>query len=267
MSETPSGASGSLKPVPAVMRAAAILDCVAKAGSQSADGYKLADIVRFTRLPKSSVHGLCQTLVHLELLKIDPAGRFSIGPKSVSWANAFLAGSDIVEAFQDAVAQAPHLHAYTLTLSHLEGSDVIYQACRNSNAPLGITFRVGMRAPAVFTATGKAMLAAMSAHTRESHLPKPWPARLTPKSVASLDLLVSELDTVRARGYSLDNGQLREGMFCIGAAILDGRGQSIAGIGLSLMAAEARPEALESLGKAIRLLADAIGGRLGAVSA
>ncbi|MGU3401453.1 IclR family transcriptional regulator [Brucellaceae bacterium D45D] len=267
MSETPSGASGSLKPVPAVMRAAAILDCVAKAGSQSTDGYKLADIVRFTRLPKSSVHGLCQTLVHLELLAIDRTGRFSIGPKSVFWSNAFLADNDIVEVFQDAVAQAPDLHAYTLTLSHLEGSDVIYQACRNSNAPLGITFRVGMRAPAVFTATGKAMLAAMSVHARESHLPKPWPAPLTPTSVASIESLEAELNAVQTRGYSLDNGQLREGMFCIGAAILDSRGHSTAGIGLSLMTAEARPESLEALGKAVRLLADTIGRRLGTISA
>ncbi|WP_343315330.1 IclR family transcriptional regulator [Brucella sp. BE17] len=267
MSETPADVSGSLKPVPAVMRAAAILDCIAKASDRSADGYKLADIVRLTRLPKSSVHGLCQTLVHLKLLEIDPAGRFCMGPKSAQWANAFLAGSDIVDTFQDVVAQTPELHVYTLTLSHLEGPDVIYQACRNSNAPLGITFRVGMRAPAVFTATGKAMLAAMSVVERKRHLPKPWPAPLTPTSVASIESLDAEMIDAQVRGYSLDNGQLREGMICIGSAIVSGRGQPIAGIGLSLMSAEARPELLNALGERIRLLADNIGARLGAVSA
>ena len=154
--------AGSLKLVPAVMRAAQILDQVAKSaqegGKGSADGLKLSDLARRTGLPKSSVHGLCQTLVHLKLLKLNGDGSFTMGSQSVRWANVFMAGSDIVDAFHEAVAEAEGLGAHTLTLSHLEGPEVIYLSCRNSTAPLGITFRIGMRVPAVFTATGKAML-------------------------------------------------------------------------------------------------------------
>ncbi|OYR21014.1 IclR family transcriptional regulator [Brucella thiophenivorans] len=252
----------SLKLVPAVMRASQILDCVA----EYRDGVKLSDIVRKTGLPKSSVHGLCQTLTHLKLLKLNGDGCFTMGPQSVRWANVFLASSDIVDAFHDVVAEAEELGAYTLTLSHLEGAEVIYLSCRNSSAPLGITFRIGMRVPAVFTATGKAMLAAMSEQELARHLPSEWPHPITPSSVQSLRNLEAEMAEVRAKGYSVDDGQLREGMFCIGASICDRPHHPTAGIALSMMAAEARPETVAAIGTRVRALADSLGERMGWVS-
>ncbi|EFM56774.1 IclR family transcriptional regulator [Brucella inopinata] len=264
-------AEGSLKLVPAVMRAAQILDQIARAtqegGKRSGEGMKLSELARQTALPKSSVHGLCQTLVHLKLLKLNGDGSFSMGPQSVRWANVFLAQSDIVEAFHEAVAEAAGLGAYTLTLSHLEGPEVIYLSCRNSSAPLGITFRIGMRVPAVFTATGKAMLAAMSPRELTQHLPSEWPDPVTPTSVSSLTALEKEMAEAVIKGYSLDNGQLREGMFCIGAAICDRPFHPVAGIALSMMAAEARPDIIEAMGKRVRALADNVAERMGWVAA
>lgn len=186
-----------------------------------------------------------------------------MGPQSVRWANVFLADSDIVDAFHEAVADAEGLGAYTLTLSHIEGPEVIYLSCRNSTSPLGITFRIGMRVPAVFTATGKAMLAAMSPQELARHLPSEWPQPITPSSVQSLKRLEAEMAEVRAKGYSLDDGQLREGMFCIGAAICDRPFHPAAGIALSMMAAEARPDMVEAMGKRMRALADRLGERMG----
>ncbi|WP_400941966.1 IclR family transcriptional regulator [Lysinibacillus sp. NPDC086135] len=259
MDKTVLDEDSSPKLVPAVVRATQILDCVA----ESRDGVKLADLVRKTRLPKSSVHGLCQTLIHLKLLKLNSDGCFVMGPHSVRWANVFLANSDIVDAFHEVLAEAEGLDAYTLTLSHLEGPEVIYLSCRNSSSPLGITFRIGMRVPAVFTATGKAMLSAMSPQELARHLPSEWPQPITPSSVQSLKQLEIEMAQVRARGYSLDNGQLREGMFCIGAAICDRPFHPVAGIALSMMGAEARPDIIEHVGMQVRVLADKLSQRMG----
>jgi len=259
MDKTELDDESSLKLVPAVMRASQILDCVA----ESRDGIKLSDLVRKTGLPKSSVHGLCQTLTHLKLLKLNGDGCFTMGSQSVRWANVFLANSDIVDAFHDVVSQEKELSAYTLTLSHLEGPEVIYLSCRNSSAALGITFRIGMRVPAVFTATGKAMLAAMSAEELARHLPSDWPKPLTPSSVQSLIELEAEMAEVRAKGYSVDDGQLRDGMFCIGAAVCDRAEHPSAGIALSMMAAEARPALVEAMGRRMRVLADGVAERMG----
>lgn len=249
----------SVRLVPAVMRAAAIVDCLAAADG----GMKLSDIARAVSLPKSSVHGLCQTLVHLQLLKLTQDGFYVLGPHAVRWANAFLADADIVDYFHEALDEDDTLTAYTLTLSHLEGTEVIYMSCRNSSAPLGVTFRIGMRVPAVFTATGKAMLQQMGLEKRRHHLPPIWPDPLTPSSVISQQAFDNEMLRIAQNGYSLDDGQLREGMVCIGAAICDRPGSPVAGIALSMMAAEARPEIIEIMGAKIRTLADRISSKMG----
>ncbi len=259
MKKTMSDTESPFRPAPAVMRAAQILDMVAAAG----EGMKLSELARRTQLPKSSVHGLCRTLTHLNLLKLNKDGSFGMGPQSVRWANSFLAQSDIVEAFHEAVAEAEGVAAYTLTLSHLDGAEVVYLSCRNSSAPLGITFRIGMRAPAVFTATGKAMLAAMRPDDRAQLLQKPWPEPPTRMSVSSLAALEAELVEAVKRGYSVDNGQLREGMVCIGAAVCDRPNRPAAGIALSMLSAEARPDIIEAMGRRVQALAGAVAERMG----
>lgn len=267
MDKTLSDGEGSLKLVPAVVRASQVLDQIAQSSRSGSEGMKLAELVRLTKLPKSSVHGLCQTLLHLKLLKLNRDGSFAMGPHAVRWANVFLAQSSIVDAFHEVLSEAQGLDAYTLTLSNLEGPDVIYLSCRNSTAPLGITFRIGMRVPAVFTATGKAMLAAMSPQELARHLPSAWPELITPASAPSLKVLEAEMAEVKAKGYSFDNGQLREGMFCIGAAICDRPFHPTAGIALSMMAAEARPGFIEDMGKRVRALANDVADRMGWLAA
>ncbi|MFD1199616.1 IclR family transcriptional regulator [Brucella gallinifaecis] len=263
MNETQSDVEGSPRLVPAVARAVLILDQIAQSSRDGGEGVKLSELARLTNLPKSSVHGLCQTLVHLKLLKLQRDGGFAMGPQSVRWANVFMAQSNIVDAFHEVLAEEKGLDSYTLTLSHLEGAEVIYLSCRNSSAPLGITFRIGMRVPAIFTATGKAMLSAMSAQELTRHIPSEWPQPITPFSVTSLNKLKAEMVEAKVRGYSLDNGQLREGMFCIGAAVCDRAFHPVAGIGLSMTAAEARPEIIKQIGVRVRSLADSLAERMG----
>lgn len=250
---------GSVKLVPAVVRAVAILDAIAQTG----DGLRLSELVRKTGFPKSSVHGLCQTLVQTGLLKLNIEGSFTIGPKVMRWADAFLASTDILNAFHNALSRVTEFDTYTLTLSQLDGAEVVYLDCRNSSAPLGISFRRGMRVPAIFTATGKAMLAGISVEMRTSHLPSDWPVPLTSTSVTSLAALEQELKQARLNGYSIDNEQLREGMFCIGAAIYDSQSRPVAGIGLSMLAVEAKPEVISRVGARLRTLADAVAEEMG----
>ena len=61
---------------------------------------------------------------------------------------------------------------------------------------------------------------------------------LTQYGVDNYDKLVSELERVRATRLSLDDGQLREGMYCIGTYIRNATGETVAGIAVSFLKAE-----------------------------
>lgn len=144
--------------VPALRRAVRILDFISSAEGEP----NAAEIVRALGIPKSTAHGLLSVMVELRLLNRLQDGGMRLGPHTMRWASSFLAQQDIVAEFQRHFEQSSDLSDYTVTLTVLDGREVVYLSCRNSERPLGFTFRIGMRLPAVFTATGKAQLGTLS---------------------------------------------------------------------------------------------------------
>lgn len=246
--------------VPALRRAVRILDFVGSAASAPS----AAEITRALGLPKSTAHGLLAAMVEMDLLARLPGGMFRLGPRLIRWTSAFLGQFDLVEEFQRYFAERDDFRAYSITLTMLEERDVTYLACRNSAAPLGFTFRIGMRLPAVFTATGKMMLSARTEDELRRLFGGEWPKPLTSRGVGSLDGFLVEMEEIRRRGYSVDDGQIREGMVCVGAAVRDFSGKPVAGIAISLLEQEAQPAVVDELGNRLRRVADELSARLGA---
>ncbi len=246
---------------PAVLKAAQVLDVFA----QSATPLSLAELVRRLELSKSTVHTLCNTLIHLRLLTRLEGGQMALGPHLMSWANAFLSRTEITQEFFAAWDEVSVLPEETITLSVLDGNSVVYIACRNSDRPLGVTFRTGMRLPAPFTATGKAMLSTLEDGEIRELLKGPWPERLTAAGTPNLTALLKQVREIRKRGYSIDGGEVRDGMHCFGAPVFDSRGtRAVAGVAVSLMSLEIDQETQEKAGSAIRALANRLSERLGA---
>jgi DNA-binding IclR family transcriptional regulator len=246
---------------PAVVRAVQVLDAIAKASQ----ALSLADLARETGFPKSTLHGLCETLAHMRLVKRQPSGAMALGPHVMTWASAFLSQTSITDEFQAMWAQSTVFADETVTLSVLDGPDVIYLACHNGNQPLGITFRPGMHLPAPYTATGKAMLSTLPPEVVTELLSEQWPQPLTKASVADFDTLSDELAQVRQTGYSVDNQQMREGMICFGAPVFDTSGtHAVAGLAVSFLTSEIDSRGGDRIGRDMRELADQLSVRLGA---
>lgn len=245
--------------VPALRRAVRILDLVSATDAPP----NAADLARALTIPKSTAHGLLAGMVELGLLTRSQEGAYRLGAHLMQWASGYLAQQDIVREFQRHFTENSELSEHTVTLTVLEGAEVVYLGCHNSNKPLGFTFRIGMRLPAVFTATGKAQLESVPDKELESLLGTSWPEPLTRSSIRSLDELRHEFGAIRQRGYSIDDGQIREGMICVGAAVRDFSGRSIGGVAISLIESEAIPSELDRVGGELRRIAEALSTRLG----
>lgn len=246
---------------PAVTRAARVLDTLAG----SPNPLSLAELARMVDLPKSSLHGLCATLVQLRLVTRLENGQMSLGPHVMTWANAFLARSDITQEFYAAWEELNELPKETITLSVMDGPSVVYVACRNGSRPLGVTFRIGMRLPLAFTATGKAMASTFPVEEVRARLKGSWPQTLTPAGTPDLAAFLGQLEEVRRRGYSVDAGEVREGMHCFGAPVFDSSGNhAVAGVAVSMLSIDATEAMQEKVGAAIRRFADHLSERLGA---
>ncbi len=245
---------------PAVNRAARILDLLAES-----DGpLGLADLSRAMDVPKSSLHGLCATLTQLRLISRSDNGLMTVGPHVMFWANAFLGRADIAQEFGSVCRESGIMPDETITLSVLDGAHVVYVACHNGSRPLGIQFRIGMRLPAQFTATGKAMLATMPDSEVEERLRGAWPTKMTATSTPNMAAFRRELSETRERKFSIDDGQIREGMHCFGAPVFDANNRVIAGVAVSMLSHDLNQKSMKQAGEAMRKIANKLSERLGA---
>ena len=83
----------------------------------------LAQLTSELALPKSSVHGLCNTLMSFGYLRRQPDGAFLIGPRVMSLAEAFVSGTDVAQEFNALWVDAGGAPEETVVLSVLSGTD------------------------------------------------------------------------------------------------------------------------------------------------
>jgi len=232
MHARPHSSSTSQTPplVPAVSRALTLLDQLAKVR----EPMSLARLASELALPKSSVHGLCNTLMSYGYLRRQSDGAFLIGPRVMSLAEAFVSGTDVAQEFNALWADRGVLPEETVVLSVLSGTDALYVAVRNSARPLGLAFNVGMRLPAYLSGSGKAMLAFREPDEVRTLFAAGLQVRLTRKGARDVETLLKELASTRKRGYSIDDETVREGVFSFGAPVFDASGQAVAGVAVCI---------------------------------
>ena len=216
--------------MPAVTRALSLLDRLA----QQREPMSLAQLTSELALPKSSVHGLCNTLMSFGYLRRQSDGAFLIGPRVMTLAEAFVSGTDVAQEFSALWANAGAAPEETVVLSVLSGTDALYVAVRNSARPLGLAFNVGMRLPAHLSGSGKAMLAFRAPDEVRGIFAAGPLTRLTRKGPRDIEALLKELALTRKRGYSVDDETVREGVYSFGAPVFDASGQVVAGVAVCI---------------------------------
>jgi IclR family transcriptional regulator, blcABC operon repressor len=201
---------------PAVTRAGAILDLLAENAGEAAGPSELA---RRLGLPKSSIANICNALADIGLVRRIGTG-FALGRKLAELGGAYLASVDQVQEFYEACQLLPTGSVETVQLAILDGLEMTYLARHDGRQPVRLTSQIGRRLPATVTATGKAALASLDEDELERRLAGIGELpTLTPKSIASVDALRSELAAVRHRGYAMDDEETVEGVVCFGVTI------------------------------------------------
>ncbi len=178
-----------------------------------------------------------------------------------------MARTDLTVEFARVWDELSLLPEETIVLSVLDGADVVYVACRNGSQPLGFNFRIGMRLPANCTASGKALLSTLPPGRVEALMRSAGMRALTRHSANRIGVLQRQLAQARARGYSFDDEETRDGMICFGAPVFDSRGgEGAAAVAVSMLKASADRRRAVLASRAVVETAAALSRRLGASS-
>jgi DNA-binding IclR family transcriptional regulator len=250
-------------PSPALTRAAAILALLAEHPKRPLGPSELS---RLARVPKSTVLNLCGAMVDEGLLRRGNGG-YQLGNRLAELGNAYLKSVTEVEEFYGLCRIAYPAAPQTVQLGVLgDGLSVVYLARHDGRDPLnlGLASEIGRSVPAHCTANGKALLAATSDEDFEARLPAEGRLEsLTSASVHSVGGLRQELQATRDRGYSVERGEVVEGLHCFGIAVYTPR-RSDELIGVSFTFTErSAPSDPSTAGRELRQFAEAFAERIG----
>lgn len=192
----------------------------------------LAECTEILGHSKATTLRMLQTLARRDLLSYDAATQmYSLGPATIALGAQYLDQIDIRKIAR------PHMEALvaatneTAHLGVLRGPNVVYVEVVENDEPIRIFSRVGDAIEAHASSTGKALLAWLEPDDIASRLPESLTPR-TPRTITDVDALLDEFRRSKARGYTSDIQENRDGVTGYGVPIFDHEHRVVAAVSL-----------------------------------
>jgi IclR family transcriptional regulator, acetate operon repressor len=246
-----------------VERALDTLELLAAAGP---GGMTLTELAERISVSKSSAFVLLQTLIARGFAADSGTRltrRYRLGLALAKLGDAAEVQSPLIALATPVLQSVTDTTGLTTRLVVPDGPYAVVTARVDAPGTVRFASYLGQREFPHCTSAGKALLATLPPEqARALALESGMPAR-TGRTITDPDDLLRDLELSAARGYTIDDEEDSEGVFCVGAAIFDRNGARVAaisGTGLKLNRPTWR---MDELGLTIREAADQITVALG----
>lgn len=231
-------------PTPQLVKSAARVFDVFELLVQHPDGLSLTAISDALGFPKSSAHGLLNTMVLRGYLREGLRDRtYRLGPALFELGSAYIASTDLVSDGWEIVRATSRACNETVHLAVLDGTDVLYVAKEESTNTIRMVSAVGKRFPAYATGVGKVLLGNFRDRDLRDHIPTADPLpQITHNTITDVTTLIDAIETARARGYAIDIEESTVGLCCVAAPVFDASGAIVAGMSISVPSMRFTPE-------------------------
>jgi DNA-binding IclR family transcriptional regulator len=194
-------------PVSMIERTTLILESFDSRGAR----LSLDEVVRRTRLPRSTVHRILDSLVRLDWLDHLASG-YCLGRRALGLAHGD-GGHGEIRAAAAPLLHELHLHTgLVVHLSVLDQGHSVYLDKVGGRTASSVPTRVGGRGPAHATAGGRSMLAWLD--------PERVDLLYADSTATDLPTLHHELGQIRGRrGMAFGRGEAVDGIACVGVAL------------------------------------------------
>ena len=217
----------------------------------------LTQAVAASGWPKPSVHRLLVQLEAGGLLTREPDGKhYALAPRLLRLAESALAGSTQQGVRHAVLRQLVADVGESCNFTALSGAEVVYLDRIESAFPLQLNLRPGTRVPMHCSASGKLLLAHLSAAARDQLLAHLRFERHTATTLTTREALEAELQRIRRDGYAVDAEEFVEGLVCVAVPVRGVQGQHVR-CAVALHAPVARMSMAQALEKVPRLHAAA----------
>ena len=211
--------------------------CVLQLVADANEPLTPAALVAASGFPRPTLHRIVAALLAEGLLR-ERSGRttaYELGPRLIQLASRSWGRSDLRLAAVDELKRLRDLTGETVHLAVPSGQQMVYIEKLESPSAVRMASRIGAGVALHSTAVGKAYLAALPDGAREALLGGLAMPVYTPNTVTTRSALQTQLETVKARGWSVDDEENEAGIYCFGAAVFGGAGEPVAAISVSTL--------------------------------
>ncbi|MBV9050130.1 MAG: IclR family transcriptional regulator [Solirubrobacterales bacterium] len=203
----------------------------------------LAELASMTGIPKSTASRLLSALERRGLVEQDgERGRMRPGPAILRVAERSMLERNVVELARPALEALAECSGETINLAVPSPGGVEHLAQVDSRHFLGAGQWVGRLVEYHCTAVGKVFLA-----YGRAPLPTAALTRYTNQTITDPDLLGTELEAVRRRGWATAIDELEEGLAAIAVPVTGARGDVVAALSVSGPSLRMTPERNDEL--------------------
>ncbi|WP_424004377.1 IclR family transcriptional regulator [Haloarcula salina] len=196
------------------------------------EGAGVSELATALEMPTSTIHDHLRTLEQQGYL-VKEDGEYRVGARFLELGEQARSRKKVYGIARpevDSLAEETGEHANLLIEEH--GLGVFLYKARGADA-VNLDTHAGMRVLLQTTALGKTILAYRPREEVEAILDEHGLPEITPNTVTDRDELLDELETIRERGYALDDEERVQGMRCVAAPILSDDQEAIAAVSVS----------------------------------
>jgi IclR family pca regulon transcriptional regulator len=195
----------------------------------------MADIARAAQLDRSATQRLVHTMELLGYIRRLPESTlYGLAPKVLTLSYNYLRSRELIERASPYLLDISRTLGETSNLQELDAHEIVFLARFPGKHLVNVYFAVGYRLPAVFTASGRAILSRLDAATRREVVRITPMNPITPYTETDAKLLMSRIDEAAEQGYSIVRNQTLVGDISVAAAITNHQGYPVAAINIAV---------------------------------
>ncbi len=229
-------------------------------------GRVLTDITESLKCPVSSAYRITMALEDMGLVSRDPETKqirltnklLQIGQRSITETNLVEHSLDIMRELRNQVED-------TVLIGVREDTEVIVLDEVIGNRMFCFVSKLGYRISVSCSAPGKAIIAFLPENEREEIINRVKFIRYNERTITTKAGLRKDLANVVKNGYSFDDSEQFEGIYCIGAPIFDRSGYPVSSTWVTGLFMNIKRKDIPDIGKVVRTHANRISSRLGYV--
>jgi IclR family pca regulon transcriptional regulator len=195
----------------------------------------MAEIARAAGLDRSATQRLVHTMEQLGYIRRLPdTALYGLAPKVLTLSYNYLRSRELIERASPYLLDISRTLGETSNLQELDGHEIVFLARFPGRHLVNVDFAVGYRLPAVFTASGRAMLSRLDPARRRELIGQTRLAPVTPYTETDPKRLQARISEAAEKGYAIVMNQTLVGDISVAAAITDHRGHPVAAINVAV---------------------------------